>query len=371
MIESITLTNFKAFASTSIRMGSYTVLSGLNSTGKSSVLQALALLRQAQEQLRPDGGLALNGELVELGAGQDVLHEDWVGEPDEVAEIGFEVSDQHARRPYEWRVRYGQYDDYLPLIICEPEHVPSSTLFNPGFQYLRADRANPAVTYPRSHEMAVRRGFLGTRGEYTTDFLRHRQDDLVDHEVLHHPEASTPRLLAQVEAWMGEICPGVRIEAAVIEQTDLVRLGYRFTRTGQIPTEYRRPTNVGFGLTYVLPIVVACLTARPGSMLLLENPEAHVHPQGQSAMARLTCAASAAGAQVVVETHSDHILNGVRLVVKRAMLRPDEVILHYFQRDDDEIGILSPVIGLDGMLSQWPVGFFDEWDRSLDQLLDP
>jgi predicted ATPase len=87
-------------------------------------------------------------------------------------------------------------------------------------------------------------------------------------------------------------------------------------------------------------------------------------------MARLTCAAAAAGAQVIVETHSDHILNGVRLSVKRGILSPEEVILQYFRRATDEIEIITPGIGPDGMLREWPSGFFDEWDRSLDQLLD-
>jgi predicted ATPase len=370
VIESIALTNFKAFAHADVRLGSYTLLSGLNSAGKSTILQALALLRQGHDQLRPGGGLPLNGELVELGTGADILHEDWVGGPGDEAEIGFRLCEASATGPYEWRVRYGPDDDYLSLITCKPAQAPSCTLFAPGFQYLRADRANPAVTYPRSHEMTVRRGFLGTRGEYTADFLRHRLDDQVESSALLHPEAPTPRLLAQVEAWMSEICPGVRIQAEVIEQTDLVRLGYSFTRAGQIPTKRRRPTNVGFGLSYVLPVVVACLAARPDSMLLLENPEAHVHPQGQSAMARLTCAAAAAGAQVIVETHSDHILNGVRLAVKGGKLRSEDVVLQYFQRDDDRIDILSPAVGPDGMLTHWPIGFFDEWDRSLDQLLD-
>lgn len=104
-------------------------------------------------------------------------------------------------------------------------------------------------------------------------------------------------------------------------------------------------------------------------MVLLENPEAHIHPQGQSAMARLACSAATVGAQLVVETHSDHILNGVRLAVKRGLLQADDVALHYFMREDNGIKIVSPAIGQDGMLSQWPPGFFDEWDRSLDQLL--
>ena len=382
MIDQLTITNFKAFASADIRLAPYTLLSGLNSSGKSTVLQALALLRQAKMQgllhnSGNSGGLPLNGELVELGTGQDVLHEDHVTAPGAQPKIGFRLSADPAM-PFEWQARYGREDDLLPLTLCEPpssdrsfsgEDETAFTLFNPGFQYLRADRINPAVTYPRSHEMSVRRGFLGARGEYTIDYLRHYQDDAVRFPALRHSEASA-RLLDQTEAWMSEICPGVRIQATAIEQTDLVRLGFQFTRKRQLTTETHRPTNVGFGLTYVLPIIVACLTARPGSMILLENPEAHVHPQGQSAMARLTCAAAAIGAQLVVETHSDHILNGVRLAVKRGLISAADVVLHYFRREDDGIHILSPVIGPDGMLSHWPPGFFDEWDRSIDQLLD-
>ncbi|GAB3981216.1 DUF3696 domain-containing protein [Actinoallomurus acanthiterrae] len=393
MIDKLSITNFKAFASMDIPLGPYTLLSGLNSSGKSTVLQALALLRQADaEGLLEDytrfpdgraGGFPLNGELVELGTGQDILHEDYIVEDGEVPHIGFGLS-SHEGSSFEWRVRYGREDDLLTMIpddtIDEWEDIRSDeekdaekaafTLFNFGFQYLRADRINPAVTYPRSHEMAVRRGFLGVRGEYTIDFLRNSQDEPVPFASLHHPDAS-PRLLDQAEAWMSEICPGVKIEAAAIEQTDLVRLGFQFTREGSPTTRPRRPTNVGFGLTYVLPVVIACLTARPGTMILLENPEAHIHPQGQSAMARLTCAAAAAGAQLVVETHSDHILNGVRLAVKRGLLPASDVRLNYFQREaDGRIDVISPALGPDGMLSHWPPGFFDEWDRSLDQLLD-
>ena len=161
----------------------------------------------------------------------------------------------------------------------------------------------------------------------------------------------------------------MRIETTAIEHTDLVRLGFQFVQPRKLTSRTRRPTNVGFGLTYVLPIVIACLTATPGSMILLENPEAHVHPRGQSAMARMTCAAAAAGAQVIVETHSDHILNGVRLAVKNEVIPARDVALHYFDRQEDGIRVLSPAIGSDGMLSEWPPGFFDEWDRSLDQLL--
>jgi predicted ATPase len=383
MIEELEITNFKAFASTEVRFGGYTLLSGLNSSGKSTVIQALALLRQARDYLRvrdDSSGLPLNGELVELGTGRDALTEDYVSTGDEL-EIGFRIQAKNGRER-EWRFRYGPEDDFLPLTASRPSDAvlvdegafyglydSTFSVFREGFQYLRADRINPAVTFPRSYEMSVRRGFLGTRGEYATDYLSHHQADLVESTALRYPDTSS-QLLAQVEGWMGEICPGVRIQAAAIERTDLVRLDYRFVHAEEVVTGPRRPTNVGFGLTYVLPIVIACLTAKPGALLLLENPEAHLHPRGQSAMARLTCAAAASGAQVVVETHSDHILNGVRLAVKRGLLPAEDTVLQYFRRKGVGIDIVTPIIGSDGMISHWPTGFFDEWDHALDELLD-
>jgi predicted ATPase len=301
--------------------------------------------------------------------------------PGQRPEIKFALlADAFALRT--WSFFCGPEDDLLPLAHYDTMFVgdgvnldqePSAldfTLFNSGFQYLRADRINPATTYPRSHEMSVRRGFLGVRGEYAIDYLRYHQDDVVRFDALHHPEASSPRLHSQVEAWMSEICPGVRIQATALEKADLVQLGFQFAGKQRLTPEPQRPTNVGFGLTYVLPVIIACLAAQPGAMILLENPEAHIHPRGQSAMARLTCAAAAIGAQLVVETHSDHILNGVRLSVKREILPAEHVVLHYFRREDDGIHVVSPMMGPDGMLSQWPPGFFDEWDHSLDQLLD-
>ena len=159
---------------------------------------------------------------------------------------------------------YGRDDDYLRLSYLDPstfdqagegdDPLAAFTLFNSGFQYLRADRINPAVTYPRSEQMSIRRGFLGTRGEYTVDFLRNHLDESVPVTLRH--DGASPRLLDQAEAWMSEICPGVRIEAAAVEYTDLVRLGFQFARTGHPVSRPRRPTNVGFGLTYVLPIII-------------------------------------------------------------------------------------------------------------------
>ncbi|MFE0082956.1 AAA family ATPase, partial [[Kitasatospora] papulosa] len=119
----------------------------------------------------------------------------------------------------------------------------------------------------------------------------------------------------------------------------------------------------------LLPVVVACRSARPGTLLLLQNPEAHLHPQGQTQMATLTASAAAQGAQVIMETHSDHVINGVRLAVKHGRLTPAQAVFHYFRGDGTGVEIVSPRIDADGMLDKWPEGFFDELENTLDQLI--
>ncbi|MFD9007621.1 DUF3696 domain-containing protein [Streptomyces sp. NPDC059552] len=395
MLDRLTLANYKAFQYAELPLGPLTLLTGLNSSGKSSVLQALALLHQsytagdldhagelalegAEGRLEAphESGFLLNGELVGLGTGQDVLHEDFAGDE---PEITLAVGEGPYR--YSWTVGYEPEQNLLPLTAVG---LPLTTegygsrpngdaavfprYFTAGFQYLHADRISPAEFYPRDHHAVVGRGFLGVRGEHTVNFLRHHARDEVPEGPLRHPRAASALLLDQAAAWMGELCPGVDIEAAAIEGTDQVQLSYGFT--GALgASRRRRPTNVGFGLTYALPIVVACLTARPGSLILLENPEAHLHPQGQTRMAALAAAAAAQGAQLIVETHSDHVINGVRLAVKQGRLTPDQVVLHYFRGDGTGVGFVTPRVDEDGLLDQWPEGFFDELENTLDQLL--
>jgi predicted ATPase len=372
MFTEIQLRNFKAFADEVIPLSGLTLLSGLNSSGKSTVLQAFALLRQSHDagaliSGAPDSGFLLNGDLVELGVGRDVRHEAWV--PTERQSGAIEIGLADGEQSWLWSAVYGTEDDLLSLNpSSDSTGLTDLALFGPGFQYLRADRVNPAVSYPRSHA-ALRRGFLGARGEHTVNFLRLHQDDEVLDKI-RHPDAASGTLLRQTEAWLGYLCPGVNLSATGIDGTDTVRLAYSFGTAGLSSSNQYRPTNVGFGLTYVLPIVVACLTARPGILILLENPEAHLHPRGQSAMAELMARAVAAGAQIIVESHSDHVLNGMRIAVKDKLLTPDRLQLLYFRSEDSVKRIDSPKVGANGTVSQWPTGFFDEWDHALDRLLD-
>jgi len=154
---------------------------------------------------------------------------------------------------------------------------------------------------------------------------------------------------------------------------DVVNLEYSFV-TGKFLSAKYRATNVGFGITYTLPVLVALLSSPPGSLVLVENPEAHLHPKGQVRIGQLMALAAASGVQVMVETHSDHVLNGIRLAAYNRQIDHRGVRLHYFERENSKQGrvsVVSPSMDENGRIDQWPEGFFDVWDKCLEALLEP
>ncbi|MEO8008061.1 MAG: DUF3696 domain-containing protein [Betaproteobacteria bacterium] len=366
MLETLELQNLKSCKQLRVRLAPLVVLSGLNSSGKSSVLQSIALIRQSYSRPPGSGGLTLNGEWTSLGAGKDVLSENADSE-----EVG--ISFVEDGKPYQWQCKCSPDVNVLPF-SREPRVLP--LFLQHPFQYLRADRITPATMYPSAPQHIRDAGELGVGGEYTVDFLaRNRALEVpVARRVKQNISAiRTTTLFDQAAAWLQHLSPGVLFGVEQLGGTDVVRLSFRYSgkRRDVTSTEYR-PTNVGFGLTYSLPILVACLSTKPGGVLLLENPEAHLHPRGQSAMGTLLAQCSSDNVQIIVETHSDHLLNGVRLAVKHGIVKPDAVVLHYFSRqlDTGDATVQSPTIQSNGRLSFWPEGFFDQWEKTLDELLD-
>jgi predicted ATPase len=368
-ISRIDLTNVLAFRELRLKMTALTVLTGTNSAGKSSILHALAMLRQSSiAQMLPEA-LLLNGGLVELGTGRDLLHAD-PGPIVNLEDVGLRVALEANGTAGEWIAGYEAAADVLPLESAPPAGEPSGGLFEPGFQYLKADRIVPAVTFPKSHEAVSVLRTLGPRGEHAANYLRVHGDSAIACPNAGHPSAAGSSLLDQTNAWLEVLSAGTSVGVADVDGADLVRLTFR-RKTEDVPTAEQRATNVGFGLTYALPVVLACLSASPGTLILLENPEAHLHPHGQAAVGRLCALAAASGAQLVLETHSDHVLNAIRLAVKHKDLRASDVIFHFFSRRADRLepGLDSLLVSDDGMLPAWPSGFFDEWDKALDELL--
>lgn len=362
MLDRLGVVNFKKFVDASFDLGHLTLLTGLNGAGKSTVIQTLAVLRQSYESGALDSGFVdLNGSYVRIGTGSDALCENFAGQQ----EIAFSLTRGGETCTVTMEGRLDA--DHLPAVVSGS--LEGTALVGNEFQHIRADRLGPETQYERSYDQAVRRGRLGPRGEFAVDRLLASNDVRVP-AARCHPSGESDRLIDQVSAWIGQTCPGVTLFTVPVSNTDLVRLEVGFGGTAGFNASNRyRPTNVGFGVSYVLPIVVACLTAAPGSLLLIENPEAHLHPRGQSHMARLCSGVARDGVQLVVESHSDHFLNGLRLAVKGAA-DGEWVRIHYFGTPDEQ-GFRSIGVDARGLLSEWPEGFFDESQQLLAELLAP
>lgn len=181
---------------------------------------------------------------------------------------------------------------------------------------------------------------------------------------------TTHRLQGIVKHWLNEIAPGIRLELEKITAADAITAGFSFQREGDIETRRYHSTNVGFGLSYVLTVLIGLFAPR-GSLCLVENPEAHLHPRGQTRMAELVVRAVLAGVQVIVETHGDHFLDSVRIAIHDESIVSDKVAIHYFKRTGNCVEVSSPVVDADGRLSSWPEGFFDQHEENLARLPAP
>lgn len=395
----VDIANFKCFRRQPVELGALTVLSGLNGMGKSSLVQALLLLRQSfigGRNLR----LRLSGDLVDLGTGADVFFD--LAEEDEI------MFALETRRPadgatvrVEYRFGYDRKAEVLrPLrqaenarfrgpaitVVGGNEVGPTnpdgglrsmgsalrSPLFSSiGFQYLSAERLGPRKMLPASEEH-VRTRSLGSQGEYVLSVLAADGSSTIeagDPRLKDGTDAST--VLAQTTAWLQDTSPGSTLTITELRAVDAVSARFAYERQGDVPSKPFRATNVGFGLSYVLPVLVALLGARPGDLVIIENPEAHLHPRGQTRLGQLASRAAAAGIQVIVETHSDHFLDGVRIDVRQKRLSTKDVRVHYFTRFGAEAAVITPRITADGEMTEWPSGFFDEREDNLIRLLRP
>jgi len=117
--------------------------------------------------------------------------------------------------------------------------------------------------------------------------------------------------------------------------------------------------DVGFGLSQTLPVIVALLTAEPGQLVYIEQPELHLHPKAQMAMAQILADAANRGVRVVAETHSSLLLLGIQSLVAEGKLSPDNVKLHWFKRRpvDGVTEVSSADLDKAGAFGDWPEDF--------------
>jgi predicted ATPase len=354
VITRLNVANFKGFTSLELAFRPLTVLTGPNNSGKSSVIQALLLAHLAFEGWSP---VPLNGSFgLALGEATDVLN---VDAPDARIGISVDATDLQAQVEFDVPVERGLA---LPIADLVPEGLNVTLI---GI-YLSAERLGPRDLLEVDPKMQSEAGLdVGYQGQFTPHVLA-RLDRHQVREPLRHPSTAERgaaiTLGTQTELWLGEIVRPIRIRAEWLANTSAATIRFRGE---DARTEWLRPANVGFGLSYALPVVVAALIAAPGSVLVVENPEAHLHPAGQSAIGRFLVTLAAAGVQTIIETHSDHVVNGIRLAVAEQHILPaPDAVIHFLGPEGESRIEVSET----GALSEWPRGFFDQVEFDLAQL---
>ncbi|EMY6820232.1 DUF3696 domain-containing protein [Vibrio cholerae] len=362
MLDSIYIENFKCFKKQLIPMANLTLLTGFNAAGKSSSIQTLLLGAQIQKSAEGEYSASLNGSLVKLGTVGDVRC--------------------HYGAGKEICITYSSGDDYLKLSLDASSRKENSLPFKSKWTghnknsiysklhkliYISAIRNGTLDVYPVPKDSFPVHADVGDCGQYAPWWLEKHSDDVVCSQRLNKSEPATS-LRAQLNAWANELFPGAEATVEQLENLPLVKLSMRTSKQQQ----YKRPANIGYGLTYAFPILVAGLLAKREQILIVDSPEAHLHPQGQSKMGYFLGVMASAGVQVVCETHSDHVLNGVRLAVADKAIPNSDVAIHFFQsqfdKNEEAPLITSPQLDSNGSLDMWPEGFFDQTDKDLARL---
>lgn len=333
MIKKIHIQGFKCFDNDEFVFTPLTLLSGLNSSGKSTFLQAIRLMYEKS-------ALSSLGPVSELVS---TLHKN----------MSIKLTSSGGDYLFEYPESKNYDYPYVEPVIAA---------------YISAARLGPELYLPVSDEGD--RGFsVGEKGEFVLDFLEHHSELAGLPDILRRREANSSSVRNNVSSWLGVISPGIEMEWMAIPQADLIRAEY----------SGHRPINVGFGISYALPIIANVLVyaarvangEHESALLMIENPEAHLHPAGQTQLGEFLARAASCGVQIVVETHSDHLLNGIRLAVKNKILKSVDSTFYYFKYDfnEERTSVQQPIIDDDGFFDEWPDGFFDETEKNLGRIL--
>lgn len=354
-IRNLEIKGFKGFSEkTKFGFANLTVFAGANSVGKSSVVQAILLSRIASENM--SNKVPLNGNYrLALGKTNQITFSkeiffQFTFEDGSILDCSFDV-------PLE--------ENYL---IAQSVHTiglnNQNVIRYANFHYLNAERIGPRPLY---EDAVQQEPSTGHQGEFAVQLLAptvpfNTLSVKNFHKKLQITGGTEDNLTEQSNLWMQFVMPGTDLSAKQV--SDINRSVASFNQ--------HTPPNVGFGISYVLPIIVSGLIAEPGSLFIVENPEAHLHPFGQSRIGQFLAVIASTGVQVVVETHSEHVINGIRVASLSGLLPRADVLINFLSRAEDDrsrkIKVTPIEVDSRGDLTDFPHGFFDQSAQDLIRL---
>ncbi len=383
-ITRIAVEGFKSIANRQeIEIAPLTILAGANSSGKSSIMQPLLMLKQTLEATYDPGPLKLDGPNVTFSRIEEFLSKTGQNQPHclrvgiSAGELGLEATFvkrerglevleetyrngrssltlrpemsseelQEATKHFEpikdfhvYRLSLAQERFLLyPKLGSSPITLVSPRLFIQNVIHVPGLRGNAGRTYPVA---ANTRTLPGTFDNYVATVIFVWQSEQSRHYDELNADLQRIGLVQKISA--------KRVNDVAIElHVDLT--GDRFDNIA----------DVGFGVSQALPALVALRAADPGRLVYLEEPEIHLHPRAQTKLAGILADAAKRGVRVVAETHSTLLLTAIQTLVAKGELSPDLVKLHWFQRDPNTgiTQVSSANLDENGAFGDWPEDF--------------
>lgn len=374
MINKISIENFKIFKEKVEfeNLKGINFLTGINGRGKSSMLQVLTTLAQSLKEYNDFEHLCLNGSLTKLGNAIDVKNEEISREKE--IKFGFECNELKFKFSFkiekdnEQAIKLKTLDIDTPLELKIKAHNEIKNLFN-NLVFISAERLGPKLNYDFCNDTSN----VGTKGEFVACSLYNHKDDIIPDSIIksipdifpeENPEELDKSFVGQVQFWLTKMFRPTYIKVEYIASVNEYTLQFEAPdRIGKY-----KPTNVGFGYSYALPIIVASLLAKPNSIVIIENPEAHLHPLAQSILSKFLSLISKTGVQFFIETHSEHIINAPRVMIAQEVFNETYMNILYFDENYPSKYTTINVLP-NGKIEDWPEGFFDQAELDNDIIL--
>lgn len=349
MLSKFSISAFKSIASADILLNKLNLFSGPNSSGKSSAIQAL--LTGADNISMSNEPRMLNAKHLPALAFNEVRN--YIVNAKEysisLSEAGSDVS-----------LTFKAADDTYIKTIVEQTGKPSESLYgklSTNVLYLSAMR-NADFTSPKINPYS--QNALGLRGEYVIDFYQNHRQDLLPESLVYYRGSKT--LSGQVDYWLEKLT-GYKL----FVETDGSEYKVRYvTDNGKAIYPY----NVGTGVSFIAEVLIVCLASSIGGLVIIENPEIHLHPSAQADMLDFLTLVAKAGVQIIIESHSDHFFNGIRRNIHMGFLSHDDVSIYNFVKNANGITDAHAIeLNSRGGLVNYTPGMFDQFDKDLDEML--
>lgn len=377
-MRKIIIKNFKCFEEQEFEFKELTILAGANGSGKSTLIQVILILRQSIENqrapLRFSKKLYLNDYYFEAGTSSEILFEN---AKEDIISFEF-FSNENSSLLFECKVnkeepRILEIANYKDTHEREERRNPRQRIALYGnIDFISADRFGPKLTYKVSNERNVK---VGKYGEFTPFILNEFKAELIEDSNVYFDTNSkkTHSLFTEVNSWLSFILDGTIIKTEVLDSVNLSLL--KITNYPEAELAYKSPMNMAYGASYVLPIIVSCLSKKikslSNNLVIIENPEAHLHPSAQAKLGQFLAKIANSGVQIIIETHSDHIVNGIRIAIKDKLINHNKVIINSFSKGSKlgENLVEEIVIDKNGKLNKWPKDFFDQYENDMLKLI--